>query len=774
MLDHRIMILRALMLFFLLILGSRLSQLQLVDGDARRYGGAVEVLTTRYQLVSPQRGEILARDGKTLLAESVPIFSLAVVPGALPPLKTAQRRRVLSQLSQLCELSATLTLSSTKALRLQPTLQAELAQLVQLPRSLPELAEGQPLPELAEGQPLSLPLTIAPNKNMAALALAQAHPDLFIFQPPVEEIIRRSGLQGYRKLLLKEGISPALALVVRENMAYLPGVEVVEGYRRSYPQSASLPSLSHLLGYLGRINECELVTENPATSWVTALADLVSHVKPCGLLKKRIASSAIGVLPYQNNDRIGKDGLESSYETELRGKVGIETRFVDALERPVSVPHTMQPVQVGHNLLLTLDLAFQKQVETIIQTWLNESERRRQVLGGHRTKYAPITNGVAVVLDVRNGEVLAMVSKPAYDNNIWVDPTRMNELLNFLAPADPKKQAEMALLSPLTNRAIAGSYPPGSTLKQFVGSIALQEGVIKPETLLRDPGRITLQETGGRTFILPNSTPQDNGLLTVADALKISSNVFFASIAGGNDQATNLGGSGASIRGLMIGRLAAGLQWFGLGKPTGIKLPGEGAGRVPDPSWKIRNLREPWSTGDTYNTAIGQGYLEVTPLQLAGATAAVANGGTLYTPQLVKQITDKSGAVVQDLQPLSQRQVPVDPKYLAVIRDGMRRSVTLGHNVGARDNCSGLSIAGKTGTAEFGPTLINAYGLPTRQSHSWFAAFAPYEKPQVAVVVLLEGTGDLSDGSATLAVPAATQILQAYFKAPQLGLCPVP
>jgi penicillin-binding protein 2 len=244
----------------------------------------------------------------------------------------------------------------------------------------------------------------------------------------------------------------------------------------------------------------------------------------------------------------------------------------------------------------------------------------------------------------------------------------------------------------------------------------------------------------------------------------VSSNVFFASLGGGNDQAKNLGEDTTIIKGLHIDGLAQGLQWFSLGEPTGIQLPGEAAGRVPTPNWKSHALREPWTTGDTYNASIGQGYLEVTPLQLAVATAAVANNGIIYRPQLVQSIVDTQGNTVQQIEPETTGQVPVDDGYLDVVREGMRRSITEGINVAARDACSGLSIAGKTGTAEFGPIIITEDARQTRQSHAWFAGFAPYEDPEIAVVVLLEGSGDLDDGSATLAVPAVTQIMQAYFQ----------
>jgi penicillin-binding protein 2 len=236
------------------------------------------------------------------------------------------------------------------------------------------------------------------------------------------------------------------------------------------------------------------------------------------------------------------------------------------------------------------------------------------------------------------------------------------------------------------------------------------------------------------------------------------------------------------FQGLQPTKFAQGLGWFGFGQLTGIDLPNESKGRVPTPAWKAQALQQPWTTGDTYNMAIGQGNLVVTPLQLVTAAAAVANNGTVYRPQIVKSITDTDGKIVRDIQPEVMRKVPVDPGYFAVVREGMRRSVTEGVNVAARDQCSGLQIAGKTGTAEFGPEIIPGDNT-TRQTHSWFVGFAPYHNPKIEVVVLSEGTGSLGDGSAKIAVPAVTQIMQAYFNVPppnplpsgcQQGLPPLP
>jgi penicillin-binding protein 2 len=760
---QRLIVLRIILIGAIAILIGRLYQLQLVDSDARRYGGnSIEVNTTRYVPVLPRRGEILASDGKTLLAESVPTFNIAVMPGSLPPHGSERRDDVLGRLAHIAGITCTLTLSPSVELESTPELRRTLARMGDT-RSL------SPTATLVAHSAPEMTISITPAHTLEALELARTYEDVLTFHNPVEAMIDRSNTRHYQSAVIKENISQHLALAIRENMMHMPGVLVVEHYQRRYPLSANIPSLSHILGHIRRINECELVSENPATSWVDSLVDVIGHTVHCGVQTKTIEPGVIGLLPYQHDDRIGKDGLEAGYETELRGRMGIESLLVDALERPVSSNRTMHAVDDGKNLILTIDPDFQYETEIILRRWIAEGERRREEAEDYRKEYDPIRSGVAVVMDPRNGHVLAMVSLPAYDNNILVDPSRSNELQQLLYPDDPQQREELKRLSPLTNRALSGQYPPGSSLKQFVGSAALQKGIVEATTTLRDPGRIILEERGGHIFVLPNSTPRDNGEITISDALKVSSNVFFASIAGGNDEAVNLGPDDTRIKGLKIAGLSEGLEWFGFGEPTTIRLPGEAAGRVPDPVWKSHELREPWTTGDTYNTAIGQGYMEVTPLQLVTAASAVANGGTLYRPQMVKAITTSNGEVVAHPEAEMIAHVPVDNAHLAVIREGMHRSVTEGLNVAARQECSGLDIAGKTGTAEFGPLIEKEDGIFARQSHAWFVGFAPFDDPQLIVVVLVEGTGDLNDGSATIAVPAVTQIMQTYF-----GIAPPP
>ncbi len=769
---QRLFALRIVLLIVAAALFGRLYQLQMIDSDARRYGGAVEIIATRYVSVPPRRGEIMARDEQTLLAESVPIFSVAVLPGSLPPYGSERRDFVLGELAYIAELSGTLTLSPALTLQQNPDLDRDLAQIT--------LSDQEATPRRSSDTlSAELTLSVPPAHILDAVRLTQVYSDVLTFTNPIETLIEESNVRRYQTVVLLEDVSQEMALALRENSVNLPGMVVVQDYQRRYPQSDRVQSLSHILGHIGRINECELVMENPAASWVTSLMDTMGHVASCGLLSKQIDPGVLarGIPPYRNSDRIGKDGLEYSYEDVLRGELGIDWLQVDAMERPVGTSRRMQPVLDGNNVILTIDIEFQMQVETIIRRWIAESEARRAASGGHKQQYASITSGAAVAFDVHTGEVLAMVSLPTYSNNLYVDSARAAELQNMLSPADPEAREQLAQLAPLTNRAIAGQYPPGSTMKQFVGATALQSGIIMPDTVLYDPGVLVLRERSGVLFELPNAGRRRNNEINIIEALEVSSNVFFASIAGGNDEAVNLRPDDTRLDGLAIDGLTDGLTWFGFGQPTGIQLAGEAIGRVPTPNWKAHTLREPWTTGDTYNMAIGQGYLEVTPIQLVRATAAVANNGIVYRPQLVKAITDSSGQVVQTIQPEEMTRVPVDPAYLAVIREGMRRSVTEGANVSARDNCSGLSIAGKTGTAEYGPIIVTNEGELIRRSHSWFVGFAPYDDPQIAVVVLLEGTGDLNDGSATLTVPAVTQIMQVYFgitpPAEQPGDCPV-
>jgi penicillin-binding protein 2 len=507
---------------------------------------------------------------------------------------------------------------------------------------------------------------------------------------------------------------------------------------------------------------------------VVGLLDSIGHAVECGIVQKKINPYELGIPRYLNDDRIGKSGIEYSYESQMRGQMGIEAVIVDSLGRPVRAAQVVQPTRDGDSLVLTIDITLQRKVEQILRNWINIAEKRRATMPdrfGYKKNYLPLQSGAAVIIEVKTGRVLAMASWPAYDNNIWVDPARSQELSVLLNPP-PAQRAENQRLAPLTNRVISGQYPPGSTIKQFDAVIALHNKVITANTLIRDPGQLILKDqyVEDRFYRFPNSVPRDNGWIDVTEALMRSSNIFFISITGGNREGVvNLQPKEQTIpQGLQITRLAEGLTAFGFGATTGISLYGEQPGRVPTPGWKQQALRAAWTTGDTYNAAIGQGNVESTPLQLAMAGAAIANNGNVYRPQIVRAVVASDGTILQEIQPELLRTLPFNPAYYETARIGMRRAVVEGANIAARIECSGLSIAGKTGTAEYGAELTvrnpNGAGMIiVRQSHSWFVGFAPYEDPQIEVVVLSEGSGDMYDGSSTIAVPAVTQMMQAYF-----------
>lgn len=858
---NRLLLPKLIALAVLVALIGRLYQLQVQPDEAERYRDSSRARTSRFLPVRPMRGEIFAADGTTLLAESVPIYTVAIRPADLPSAisQPEQRAEVFSRLSQMLGISNTLTLSPALALDQDGVLRNDLLAGLGQPamasaqrfaerppatlRLTPEQRPGAaalaaqwgpavgfmppapgraatPTPELVpitlaggavvtttstlvispaarlDDQALReaiglrlgsaalaaftrptpsdwLEITVPPANMRAALTLAAAYSQTLALANPIADQVARANVPGYQTVPIKQDIARELALVLRENAPNLPGVVIEQDFRRRYPLSGQIQSMSHLLGYIGSVEECDLVRQNSARSWAGSLFESLGHAVTCGIITKQIRPDELGVPRYlQDQDRIGKDGLEASYESELRGQLGWNSLLVDAAGRPVQAPQVVQPARDGNNLVLTIDAPFQRQVEQILRNWIDLAEQRRLSQGGQfafKRGYKPMRSGVALVMEVKTGRILAMASWPAYDNNVWSDTQRYPELARLLDLADPENRR----LTPLLNRATQLQYPPGSTLKQFDALVALQKGVITADTRVRDPGILEVENrfAPGQTFVYRNAGSRAYGLIDVSDALLHSSNIFFMSVVGGNkDQVVNLQEPEKNIpSGLGQPSFAEGLSWFGLGARTGVKLAGELPGRVPSPAWKQKIKLEAWTTGDLYNAAIGQGDLEVTPLQLVAGGVAVANGGTLYRPQLVQSIIDSSGQLVREVAPEPIRSIPVDPAYFDVVRQGMRRSVTEGANRAARDDCSLLQIAGKTGTAEYGPVIepppVNGRArLPVRQSHSWFVGFAPYDDPQIEVLALVEGSGDLGDGSATIAVPAVTQIMQAYFK----------
>jgi penicillin-binding protein 2 len=337
------------------------------------------------------------------------------------------------------------------------------------------------------------------------------------------------------------------------------------------------------------------------------------------------------------------------------------------------------------------------------------------------------TSAAAVAMDVRSGDIIAMVSLPNFDNNL------------FSSSINPEERARVLTdtAAPLINRAVAGQYPSGSTIKPFVAAAALQEGTISPETVLdTSEGKIVVGET---TF----SDWKVHGRSNVKTAIAESNNIFFFALGGGYKNITGLG----------IDRLKGYLERFGFGSATGIDI-GEGVeaeGLVPSPDWKKRVKKENWFLGDTYNTSIGQGNLLVTPLQLARATAAVANGGKLVQPRVVKTILNSTDSS-QELPITINRDEVVSPAVVETVRQGMRQTV-LGGSARSFFNLP-VEVAAKTGTAQTSKSK--------ERTHSWFTAFAPYQNPEIAISVIVEGGGE----GFAVAAPVARNIIERYFNLP--------
>jgi penicillin-binding protein 2 len=511
-------------------------------------------------------------------------------------------------------------------------------------------------------------------------------------KPGLRELVTQGERDPFTPVRVKDNVPREIAFYLEENRLDFPGVIVGLTPVREYVEGASF---AHILGYTGPIPREEF--------------------------------AAYRAQGYAPNDQVGLTGIEATFETELRGIKGRRYIEVDVTGREVALLAS-EPPTPGHNLVLTLDAEFQANVQAILQKGLRNARAKQ---------------GVAIALDPRDGEILAMVTLPSYDNNLFATGISTEALTNLIQ--DP--------LRPLVNHAIAGQYPPGSVFKMVPASAALQERVVDINTRLETPGTIWVPHKyypDDLTLAQPfyDWYKPGFGALTIREGIAWSSDVFFYKIAGGESPTFDTG--------LGEQRLAAYARMFGFGELTGIDLPGEAKGLVPDPTWKRKTIGDVWTIGDTYNMGIGQGYVLATPLQIANMTAAVANGGTLYKPLLVRDVRDTQGRITRALEPQVIRRLGVDPQNLAIVREGMREAVMRG--TATKANLADVNVAAKTGTAEFYGPKVNGH-LPT---HAWFTAFAPYEDPQIVVTVFVYGGGEGSE----VAAPIAADILRAYFHLP--------
>jgi penicillin-binding protein 2 len=472
---------------------------------------------------------------------------------------------------------------------------------------------------------------------------------------------------NFSDYVIFKGISKEEIQKIASAIVSYPFFEVRETPRRNYPSDLSF---SHVLGYTGEVSASDLLFRE-----------------------------------YSKGARVGKVGVEAFYDDVLRGEPGIIEREVDSKGNILSEMLKID-ARGGDDVTLHINASLQEKAHNILKS-------HARVLG--------VNAASAVLFDPRDGGIVALVSIPAFDANLFENGIGEEDFKRLIN--DPKK--------PLFNRAIGGEYPSGSTIKPLIAAAALEEGLITPSFLVYSDGVLEVQSAYNSEVVYEFRDWKAHGWSDLRKAIADSVNIYFYTIGGGYKDQEGLG----------IKNIEKYLKEFNWGSKLNIDLPGERAGLIPTPKWKKERKGENWYIGDTYLTSIGQGDILVTPIQIAAATGVFANGGTLFSPRVVSRVLDKA------IDPKIINKGFISPENIKVVREGMRQAVESGSGRFLLD--FPYKVAGKTGTAQ-----TANFG-----NHAWFTGFAPYEDPKIVVTVLLEG-GDKSD----YAVRAAGEILEAYFE----------
>ncbi|MCX5847913.1 MAG: penicillin-binding protein 2 [Deltaproteobacteria bacterium] len=480
----------------------------------------------------------------------------------------------------------------------------------------------------------------------------------------------------YLPIKLEKNVGMEKVALIETNALDLPGIYIDVSPIRLYLDGEML---APVIGYTGEISKEDLENSNEK---------------------------------YAYGDVLGKHGVEKYFDSYIRGRHGAELVEVNVYGKEIKNLGRIDPAS-GYNMVLTIDSELQK------AAW--------QALEGRA--------GSAVVLDTRDGSVLAMVSSPSFDPNLFnsgISNEQWNELQN-----NP--------FAPLSNKAISGQYPPGSTYKLIVAAAALEEGIITPDTKVLCKGSFTL---GNRTYRCWNK--HGHGYVDLHKAIVESCDVYFYTV------------------GKMLGvdTIAKYAKLFGLGEVAGIDLPGEKSGLVPTKDWKLKRRKSAWQMGETISISIGQGFNLLTPLQLANAFSAFANGGTLWRPYLVKYIESTDGKIYKEFLPEKKGELKLSPKTVEILNSALWGVVNEPGGTGHAASIPGIDVCGKTGTSQ-------VLGLPENEKarrmkkidafykdHALFVCYAPLKNPEIAIAVILENAG----GGGMVAAPVARKILNAYFE----------
>ncbi len=493
----------------------------------------------------------------------------------------------------------------------------------------------------------------------------------------IEDIKAKAEVKGSdytQPLLIKDHLDYQAALIIEQDIPELRGFSLDEVPTRQYK-----PGLAQILGYVSRVGEAEL--------------------------KNRPE-----LLPV---DFVGKDGIEAQYDVILRGRNGLVRTEVDATGKPIRTLN-QQATQAGRDIVLNIDYGLQQQFEAAMKEQMKNAGAKK-------------ASGVA--MDPRTGEVLAMVSLPSYDNNLFNSGISEAEYASLVSDK----------LSPLENKAISGSYPSGSIIKPMHVSAALQEGVVNENTTIVDNGKLVVPNVYDPSiqYVFNGWNPNGLGPMNARRAVAMSSDIYFYTVGGGYK----------NFKGLGVTKLTDWYRKFGLGKLTGIDLPGETNGRVPSPDWLKATHNRDWTTGDTYNISIGQGDLLTSPLQMTVSTASLLNGGKILQPHVFAKAADAP----ESQQPKTLSTLKIDPYNMQIAREGMKQVIGGTTPVSTFAGVP-VPVAGKSGTAETDPGA-------KKKPHAWYTAFAPFDDPKITFCVLLEE----GEGGSQYAAPAIAKTMSWYF-----------
>lgn len=493
---------------------------------------------------------------------------------------------------------------------------------------------------------------------------------LNVTKEDLQAIMRRERAAAYAPVRVAIDVPLDVVAKLQERRPVLPGITVELDQLRSYPDG---PAVAHVLGYIGEVNKQEL---------------------------ERLNNSGTR---YRPGDYVGKSGIEKQYEPLLHGTDGGQEIEVDARGRTRRMLDDKGSIP-GNTLVLTID--------------------RNLQLAAERAMEGKV--GAAVAINPQTGEVLAMVSRPNFDPNIFVKKVKVSDWNKIIGNKS----------NPLQNRAVANKYPPGSTFKPITATAALEYKVATPNTNLNCSGGYRL----GRTF----HCWKRHGHVTFTTAISQSCNVFFYQMG----------------QRMGVNNLAKMGRAFGIGQATMVDLPEESPGEnnskgtMPDEEWKKNRFKRPdmqkWYPGETLPVAIGQGYVQTTPLQMALVASAVSTSGKMYRPQMILEVRHPNGKTIKNFEKYFERQVPASAETFKAVQHGMRQTVIGPGGTGKVVNLEGVSVAGKTGSAECGPG---------RRAHAWFICYASVEDPQIAIAVIAEHGGHGSSGAA----PVARAILDVYY-----------